>query len=1468
MQLDEKAYNFIRKAKEAGASKEEVASYLKGKGYDFQYSVETKDTEEQPALETPTEEISNQSQESAETNSSGFVSGFTKKAISNLLLRQGSRLAGMANTGPGKIASLTNPILAVFREGSPIPKLEDLDPRKVKEDYQKGSEKFLQQQETFAKEHPAASTIAGVGGDIASFFLPVGAAGKGVQAAVAASKIGKAGKLGMLGSRIAGETVAGALYGGVTEGFGDGQADLKKAGAGAREGAALFGALSVLGGGARIAEEGLLQLAGKLATNPGSSKLLNAVASQVAKHPVAAQRAVQGLGLAAEGTVLGTLPNYLNNQEITLKDVREGLAWAAGGRAAAKGLSWVGEKGYKFANTPTAMEVEEAKQRAKTTKSIGRKQERANILEAQLKEEKQAVSDISKSFEEGLEGDVLGLTKVEEGAEAVKALADESGWTVVEDYTNKNKDSRYITLEKEGNKKKIRISNHDGKVEDIDYNLDLRKKGSQSIEELSETLGVGEETSAKLNKVRNRIERQIGELEGEAEPSRFKVSANEKEIDDFMKEHSSNPNMTPEKAARIIETQKTEAAFRTSKQQQLPLKERMLRGAKELTSKIITQFNWARPIEEGIQKSEALTGRKVSGENNPVYTVNKLNNGGQQEALIAPVFEKAKQVEKKFKGSIQGANEVLQAEKRLQMAKDRGISEDLKDLEIVNMYKNDAPVQEIVKEVRKLNGKVLDRLYESGRIDIETYNKWKKNDAYVPSWVKKFGEDGEQVVANSAESYLKKYEGKGAVYENAILSSMGQGKYIDQFAEMQKAKKQYLALAERTGDAFNVTPSTEYKGGPVKFDSKKEIVVWKDGKPQIWRVPERVASFFNPEKIVEDKLPTKVAKAFFGFPLRVYKGGTTAVSAGFSQTNIVRDVQGAVIGSQHGEYISPEMIRSSMGELIKNDPIAKELKKGIGHQTMRDIEQLPGLAEDNIKEFVNMYESIDKAGKEGTQRGLIARMFATALPNGVKKLAKVSSSTASKTLDAMSYAGNLAEETTRLSVFKSVLKAAAKDEAEYALWVAQPDRIPSGLKEKAWNEAREVTLNFKRKMAPWVETANKYFLPYFKPALLGTMRGFEVLTNPEIAPKAWRTMFNLGIAQGLVNGKVVDKKQLEELDAFNNEMGAKNFLYRNKEGKLLVLPMAQEFAPIIKMIAGVTEKIYRKATKQQREDIGREMEAARIEMAKQYLPGIGYFTEPSNLIVGQIPKTILEEYLNKNVYSGTPIVPEYLQDKPASMQYTKSASQSLVALSKALAKHGVEISPMRMQHIAGAFGSNTAKEMLGLSDSVLQSYGIGELRPKKEATDNPLIRRFVANITAPYNQYNQDAREIVTKNKAGYNVIKKGEIQNISKQQKDRYMEQYMLYNRIKPSVDNLDQLRIKRKNIESTIAVVGNAIKARYDKGELSRDEMLREREKTIKAFNSILDVQNALERQHQLEIIKGAKDFKETLKRNPKNK
>ena len=1467
MQLDDYALSVVNDAIEQGYNNNEIIEALKQSGYDVPDNI----------LSTS---------EPIKQKSPGVVKGMGETAANAFAMGQGSRLAGLANTGIGKIATrVFNPIQALV-SGEMFRPLtqEELDPRNFKAQYEQGKQAAEQELETFKEEHPAAATIADVGGTIGSIAVGGGLARGGVSAAMGVNRMARAtkalGKAGTLAARALGEGVTFGTYEGVRSGFGDGRSDVREAGKGFIRGGALGVGLGVVGGAMGAVEPTLVAKAQQLGANPMTSKLLAA-----------------SLGSTAEGATLGGLPAVLEDRAPTQDEFKQGVLFALGARGAAKGLSAAGSGVRKFVNEPTSMQIQEAKERAAEIKSAESKVKRAEgrlmgiereraAIKREEKEAREYISEISnensrkglmpaKDIEKELyplvqKGDAAlnsselelkqGLNArlqehIDKAENAITDLAKRYGWKPERRVPRSEGRSRYLYFTKNGVRKEIRISAHDTDKTNLGfYNLRnsdrknlieieryLNRGGKPTLKEISKT---ADWYAGELAKADTELETVIsGKTTKEIKPEQ--ITPTTKEIDAYMKSHASNPNITREKAAVAITQAKKSILLRGAKEELLPLRERFLRASKNIASKVIRQFNVSRPLEESIIKAEKATGSKIKHVDNPVTTVEKLNTGGEQEELLQPLTDTVYGVEKKYPGSLEGARAYLDAAKRIQFAKAAGRVPEKQLTDIVNLYKDDAPVQQIVEKVRDLNARSLDRIYESGRLDTQKYNELKKNDAYVPSWLEKYDEAGEQIVANNKERYLKEYTGSGELYQNPVITSMQQAKQIDSFAELQKAKKQYIAIAKNTGDAVKIPSKTEYKGGEVKFNKKNQIVVWEEGQPQVWNVPEDVATFFNPKPFREEGPVLKTLKTF----QNMFKGGTTAASLGFSYSNIFRDVQPAAMASKYGAYVDVPMMRESAHELMTGAPITKALFKEYGGKTLLKQEQITMLNKDSVKDVENLMKASSSAFKEGTPQNILANAFNTALPKYAKKAANMATKSGKKALEAMTYAGNLGEETTRLSVFKSVLKGRAKNEAQYQLWIKNPNSIPKDVLAEAGYEAREVTLNFTRKMAPWVEFSNKYLLPYFKPSILGAMRGFEALTNPEISQRAWRAIINLGVLQGLINSKLGSKEELEKYEAVNNDMAAKNFVITGKYGRVYLLPLSQEFGPLSKLFGLATESIARYAKgNKQRSDMWREAGAASLEELQNLVPAAGYIATPSNWVFTQPLKVGVEEAMGKDLYSGTPIEPEYLKQLPRSLRYSASTSRTMIELAKLASKFGVEISPLRMQHIVKGSLSSTGKEWLSLSDYALSTLVGADLRPKQDIENNPLIRRFVANIYAPYSQTSLDARKIIEENQEGYNAIKKGLVTQ-GDANYNRYLKQANKYASIKGAADELNKVYSNRKKVLQALQEDGVKNRLEYQQGKITKDELLRKNDKAISKHQATLEMLK--EQQRMLENI-----------------
>ncbi len=1606
------------KIDDGSLTKQQAQEYLLN-----QYNRLTSQKQEQPSTQE-------------EVKTPGVLQGAYQKAVNAFAFGQGSRIAGALNTDIGRSLAMLNPTTAIpammFGAKPGAPSLSNIDVSKQAEQYQQGQQEFLQKQQQFQEEHPVAATVGEVGGTLAGLAIPAGAVGGVAKAGVAATKLGRAGKIGQVASRLAGEATAFGTYEGIREGFGEGRADAIEALKGFGKGAALGGALGMLGGAVQAAEPTLVEKAIELGISPSNSKIL-----------------VQALGIGAEGTTLGAVPAALEGRAPTAKDIETGLAFAAGGRAASEAISAGLGRARRWLTEPSQQELSEMKARAERINradvkeqetlgnlmAAGRERaalerqygiaEEARKLKSEAKESELTYETIEKEINPAVDeskkkwdyyyGKLLeDLERGKSSGYSVYKDEDTSGFFrgLADDYEDAvRQHNEHIKLLKEDRLKKLgRVKTQAAKdkiekefnqrVSDADKMLENSKKSViNQVKELEQELYGGTDfvdktindkryftlsngvrinleqynnlnellnefpkseareifnkiindervlqladkaipisdkisrikkegqsfwdalkanpkeynEFAKIAKEQDRLQLEIAKeiIRNKQQPSRpvsiavqeqpaakidkeipldtslisearkkemqylselkkaegakrydyeeetidVKISPSEEQIKSYMKD---DKNLTREQAVRLATEANKEGAL-VRKKQPLTFRQR----ARKAIESIRETFNVTRPLEKAEEDALRVTGEAIPMDKRASVMAAKLQNGGEWQAMSEPV---ATVLERELKVSPKVAEKYrvyAQAKKNLQFKQQRGEAISAQDLADVKMFENDKGVQAIDREVKKLNQDVLKGLYDSGRIDKATYEKWKANDSYVPSKAVMDYVDENPVISRDLESFTKRYEGTGLVYENSILSSLKQGQALHRFSELNKIKQQFVDSARKIGDATLQTANENYAGGKVNFNRKNQIVVWRDGKPQVWNVSEKVANYFNPKP---QEPVGNFAKALSAM-MRLYKGGTTATSLGFSYSNIFRDVQGAVFGSKYGGYIGAESIRNSAKELMENTKLAQFFRKEYGGKTILMTEQLPELAKDSVQDAANALAAAEKAFPEGSQRNILARMFTTVAPEYAGKVMNVSSKATKGALKALTYAGQLGEETTRFSVFKSVLEAKAKNQAQLDLWLREPNKIPKNILAEAGNEAREVTLNFNKQMAPWVEKANRYMLPYFKPSILGAMRGFEALTNPEIAPRAWRYIINLGVLQGLINGRMGTKEQLEKYEAVNNEIAGKTFVLQWKDGKIYSLPLSQEFGPLTKLFGLATEKLYRNTPEQAREDIGREALAAAKQEAENLIPVAGYLTNPSNLTI-QPFKLPLELSINKDLYSKVPIEPEYLRALPASMRYNQNTSRTLVKLAEVASKLGVEISPLQMQHIVKGTVSSTGKEALALSDNILATLMSTDLRPRQEMQNNPLIRRFMVDMYAPYNQYSLDAREIIDDNKQGYNALEKGKV-DIESQRGKKFAEQYYVYDVIKPYADELTKLYKDRKELLEELREWGEYNRVQYETGKWSREKLLSENDRAMREAEGALTYYKDYQRQLEMAIIRDAKEAKQEYKKNPR--
>ena len=946
---------------------------------------------------------------------------------------------------------------------------------------------------------------------------------------------------------------------------------------------------------------------------------------------------------------------------------------------------------------------------------------------------------------------------------------------------------RFLTEPTAKRKAELRVEYEKAQsVKDIDTQI---QQGRERISEIQQEIKTAKEQGKPITDLRKEaknlkyqnewltaekeaIDKGIGQRD-------FFKEATKQEVEDYLKKHPTTNKAT---AKKIISDAKTRASVAEKKPAaQLGLWEKVRRTTTSGIERVQRFFDELEPIRKTTRDREIATGQKTPENLKSEFTLEERNTGGQADVRIQEVKDALEPMLKADKDLQRNADAYMQAKKRIDFGKGSALDQEIVD--------NVQPkVRKYAEEIYKYNQESLDLLKESGRIDEEFYKQLKEKPDYVPSQA----ENLDSIIADeptigSIENVVKKFGGEAPFYNETTVASLNQGKRIENFKLMQDAKKQYLRDALDLGRAKKV--------GVGKFDPDKHIVVWRDGKKEIYEVPQEIAKIFNPKPIGDENiLLTAVRRG-----QQAFKGLTTGLSVGFAKKNVARDVLGAK-ASKYGREITPDAIAEasqiilSPNALLRED--VKEVQRAIGMRGTRTSSQIKDRdVADILDSFSKLDNGLEKAFPEKSAGNKLMQGIALAAQKTGKSLAKVAGKGWQKYLEGASYLGDRSEMITRYAVWKSALKANAKNEAQLAEWISNPKLIPPEIRAEARKEAREVSLNFTRRMSPMIEFTNRYVIPYFKPAILGGKRMWEVFTNPEIAPQAWNIVANLGALQAAFKtGKMTDEEKAK-YSQLNKEMESQNFSYMS-DGKLRTVPLNQELAPMIKGFALMVEDIYKKDKGKDREDLIKEALTALKDGALN-ASLIGSTISKGNAIP-QVVKPIVEVAINKDIYTGVDIESKAMRTRPKEERYTESTPEVFKKLGKVVPG----LSPVQLHHLWKGYGSSAGKEAVFIFEELSDALkpivkGEVSVSTKNLNKSNPFVRAFVPNLDTPYNQWAIDANEIIERVKQShYTMSNKTKKRKLSDEKLKEYKKDDKIYSRITPETQALTQIRQRRNSI------------------------------------------------------------------------
>ena len=555
----------------------------------------------------------------------------------------------------------------------------------------------------------------------------------------------------------------------------------------------------------------------------------------------------------------------------------------------------------------------------------------------------------------------------------------------------------------------------------------------------------------------------------------------------------------------------------------------------------------------------------------------------------------------------------------------------------------------------------LNDLLDSGIIDQKTYDKWINDNDYIRIQrnmddLLGFEAGGGRSRSLGSTTTKQKRSGSSREVLSPSQTSIGRRQQLQLEIQRNKTASETIDVLQQAGVARQVP------------DAKNKNVVKRmvNGQPQYWEVPKdvkRVMDNVNPYQL-------GVLAKIVSTPARVFRAGTTALSAPFTVTNYLRDQASSAIYSKNVLAThAPQNVISGIASASRDfagesqSPLWKKFEEFAGDQTIFD-------------ELRNAKAS--KRFLRETRRGKKGKAFNMAT-NPIRTLEDLNSIT---------------EKATRYQNFKGMYKNALKN------------KVPE---EKALRDAVQAayqnSVNFQR--SGDVSRVLNMFIPYFNAGIQGSrnvarsFRDRPISTTAKsvgfiAAPTAAVTAINMGGVLNPDSPEIYDSiPDYEKRDNFIVILpGAK----QGKDGRwtgIVKIPKPQGYRELTDPTREITEAFL--------SDKDRPSVAA---MAKDML---GALTGPVNTedvnkfassFIPAIIKPTVQQQANKDFYTGSQIVPDFMvegTDDPTKRAY-KGTSGTAREIAKIL---GVE--PVRVEKfVEDTFGS-VGRYGLNASDNAIKT---------------------------------------------------------------------------------------------------------------------------------------------------------------------
>lgn len=553
-------------------------------------------------------------------------------------------------------------------------------------------------------------------------------------------------------------------------------------------------------------------------------------------------------------------------------------------------------------------------------------------------------------------------------------------------------------------------------------------------------------------------------------------------------------------------------------------------------------------------------------------------------------------------------------------------------------------------------------------------------------------------IINPLESIIKNtFETINAVERNRVGQAIAKLSTLDKsglFVEKLPAPKEIVPLSK----GINNDSAEAYLLRGIKYDRQNEILVYENGKPSLYKVDPDIAKVING---VQGSVQKIEALNFLKFFTKVFRAGTTGLNLAFAAKNLIRDNFFAYMSSKADYKPFVNSLDNAKIAITKDKAYWEFLKAGASQSSFVSVDR--NALQKNIDDLSNTgyltkvwnraKEAYDSAGKLDYKKTL----------ENINLLLD-------RVLDLPAVISETSELSTRIGEFRNSMKNKP--------WTKENI-------EKAGYNAREVTLDF-AKGGIYGKTINQ-FKAFFNANLLGLEKAYNIATDRRAAIKALWMLGTLGTLTALTNYDWENGQEDQDIREVLQAQKDTNWVLKVWGTDTIVrIPKPQQVGFISTMFEQLTTDMLNGLNKQERDEIVDNLFAAFVR--ESGIPTS--WSDAAQALSPTMLTPIMENWGNKSMFFGTPIVPATAEGALPEYQYTENTRELTKAISSTLGMFVGKtntISPAQIENLVRGWTGGVGNYLMDMIDLVGRKSGVLPDPPKATKdllTDIPFVRAF------------------------------------------------------------------------------------------------------------------------------------------------